>query len=51
MNLAKEWLRECIDNHPDCQTSEQKLLPTRVIDIGPDGKNPFLFITNGHKGE
>lgn len=51
LELAKEWLKECLENHPECQTADRKQLPTRVIHVGPDGEMPRLYITNGERGK
>ncbi|PMD40830.1 HET-domain-containing protein [Hyaloscypha variabilis F] len=50
MNLAAEWLKDCLSNHDSCQRPLETELPTRVIDVGRDGDNPQLFIANGAKG-
>jgi hypothetical protein len=50
MNLAAEWLKDCLSNHDSCQRPLKTELPTRVIDVGRDGDNPQLFIANGAKG-
>jgi hypothetical protein len=57
LELAKTWLRQCLDNHQECHTWREKkaqLLPTRVIKVGSasDGKAPFLYETvPGEEGQ
>ena len=40
--LAKHWLRNCVENHPGCrpaaQSSESNWLPTRLLHLGVDGE-------------
>lgn len=47
-----EWLNDCLQNHPSCaEKLLQKVpLPTRVIDVGDDLSDPFLYITRGEIG-
>ncbi|KIK87549.1 hypothetical protein PAXRUDRAFT_831829 [Paxillus rubicundulus Ve08.2h10] len=33
--LAKTWLRECIEGHEECPKYEPRPLPTRVLDVAP----------------
>lgn len=52
ISQAASWLKECTENHPHCQLDQDTPLPTRLIDVGhEDGKEPFLFETNGLTGE
>lgn len=49
MELAKTWLFKCLQNHPECSSSNgpnEPILPKRVVDVGPlDGsQEPYLFI-------
>jgi hypothetical protein len=37
----KFWMDDCYNNHDNCE-SDKMPLPTRVIDVGLDGKEPFL---------
>ena len=54
-HTASDWLDHCLYNHPDCaqDNTGSKVLPTRVIDVGPsDGsKTPFLYTSNGRFGD
>ncbi|RFN48195.1 het-domain-containing protein [Fusarium flagelliforme] len=36
VSLITGWLKECHENHPNCLTSTDVALPTRVLDIGGD---------------
>jgi hypothetical protein len=50
---AKGWLRHCLDSHVDCSASTDSLakLPTRVIVVGHDSENPYLYETeDGERG-
>ncbi|KAK3386292.1 heterokaryon incompatibility protein-domain-containing protein [Sordaria brevicollis] len=33
-DVASYWLKDCLANHPECHSSEETLLPRRVIRIG-----------------
>ena len=51
MKLAKEWLNESLESHPECQAVHATQLPTRVIGIGPDSEAPHFHISNGDQVE
>jgi hypothetical protein len=51
MKLAHEWLKECLSTHSGCQISRETRLPTRVIDVGDEGKTPRLLETNGAEAQ
>ena len=41
LEMARFWLEECLEGHPNCARDNLGWLPTRVIDVGDaDGKNP-----------
>jgi hypothetical protein len=44
LDVAKDWMNECENNHPNCQEHSTDLpeLPTRIIDVGNDGQDPRL---------
>lgn len=50
---ATRWLTSCLETHNACSHRPDNTLPRRVIDVGPpDGDTePFLFVTDGQKGE
>ncbi|CZT52324.1 uncharacterized protein RSE6_13634 [Rhynchosporium secalis] len=48
--LAK-WIKRCKDDHPQCLWSSNHILPTRVIDVGSETEDPFLFESSGATGE
>lgn len=50
MDLARGWLEECTSSHGNCQQTQIPALPTRVIDVGADGKDPYLYISLGARG-
>lgn len=41
-NLAKIWLRGCVEGHVECRSRQESELPRRVIDV--HGDSPHLFI-------
>lgn len=43
--LIRKWLEDCEQNHPQCQWSEPKSLPTRVIDVGTSNETMKLYIS------
>ncbi|RYC62416.1 hypothetical protein CHU98_g3791 [Xylaria longipes] len=46
--VAKAWLHNCITNHEACgQGHASTTLPTRVVDVGDDTHDPFLFESKG----
>ncbi|KAI2463517.1 HET-domain-containing protein [Annulohypoxylon bovei var. microspora] len=48
----KDRIESCRSSHPDCpefRTSDRENLPTRVIDVGIDGKWPFLHLSHGQE--
>jgi Heterokaryon incompatibility protein (HET) len=48
MQLASKWIKDCQENHSGCKQPPSTLLPSRVIDVGSDGRDPFLFETGGN---
>ncbi|KAI0520846.1 heterokaryon incompatibility protein-domain-containing protein [Xylaria bambusicola] len=44
--VAKTWLYNCITNHQSCGSASGPL-PTRVIDVGDDSRDPFLLESKG----
>lgn len=36
IELMKSLIEDCVSNHPDCRATMQRLLPTRVLDLGDD---------------
>lgn len=48
--LARRWLDECAQNHKDCKVPPATPMPTRVIDVGGDGRDPILVETGGRPG-
>jgi len=41
------WIDSCEDDHPKCSENGMSALPTRVIDVGGDTRDPFLFDPGG----
>ncbi|TVY17032.1 hypothetical protein LARI1_G005997 [Lachnellula arida] len=46
MMLANDWLQDCTNNHNDCPRYLSPL-PTRVINVGSVGTEPFLHVSSG----
>lgn len=46
MLVAAEWLKECIEGHPSCTTPNPQFMPSRLIDVGLEGSEPFLVDSN-----
>jgi hypothetical protein len=34
ISLAANWLRNCLEHHPECHVEKEAWLPTRLIDVG-----------------
>jgi hypothetical protein len=49
LDLAAAWVRECVDEHPNCGGSSGTL-PTRVLDAGASGDVVKLIETNASEG-
>src|SRR5271154_931870 len=47
--IASKWLQKCLDTHDECP-KQLSPLPSRVIDVGSDGRDPFLHISKGECG-
>jgi hypothetical protein len=45
----KQLLESCVKLHPQCCPPSDAHLPKRVIDIGDEGTNPRLYISEGEK--
>ncbi|KAM0147209.1 hypothetical protein ACHAQE_004910 [Botrytis cinerea] len=48
-DIARGWMNTCIVEHSvsKCPSFEDRVLPSRVIDVGLKDTNPSLFVTNG----
>ncbi|PQE24455.1 heterokaryon incompatibility protein [Rutstroemia sp. NJR-2017a BBW] len=49
--IAREWIQNCIETHTHCSPVEDKILPTRLVDVGSEGNDPRLVQTSGLKGK
>jgi hypothetical protein len=47
--IASMWLQKCLDTHDECP-KQPSPLPSRVIDVGSDGRDPFLHISKDECG-
>ncbi|TGO18631.1 hypothetical protein BTUL_0008g00120 [Botrytis tulipae] len=52
-DIARGWMNTCIVEHSGskCPSFEEKFLPSRVINVGLEDTNPYLFVTNGLRGK
>lgn len=50
LTLAKQWLKNCLENHAECPGFGPSDLPTRVLYVGVASKEPRLVITKGTRG-
>lgn len=46
---GSRWLRTCLETHDGCPKQVSPLL-SRVVDVGSDTRDPFLYISNGEYG-
>jgi hypothetical protein len=50
IGLIRNWIQQCIVNHPRCQTDHDPLLPKRVIDVGISAEVVVqLYESNGKR--
>ncbi|RAL66033.1 hypothetical protein DID88_005694 [Monilinia fructigena] len=49
-DIARYWIQNCSENHYECPPMDDKPLPSRVINVGSDIREPFLVMTNHKKG-
>ncbi|KAF2651872.1 HET-domain-containing protein, partial [Lophiostoma macrostomum CBS 122681] len=35
VEILQQWISECSERHPQCQTSDEMFCPKRLIDVGP----------------
>jgi hypothetical protein len=45
-----KWMEKCESHHRNCREGDNVVLPTRIIDVGSDGTDPFLFVSKGRVG-
>ncbi|TGO56657.1 hypothetical protein BCON_0075g00380 [Botryotinia convoluta] len=52
-DIARGWMNTCIVEHSKskCSSFEDKVLPSRVIDVGLESTNPSLVLTDGIRGK
>lgn len=50
---CREWLSDCASSHEQCRKPAASQLPTRVVDVSPEGSSdkPRLLETRGQRGE
>jgi hypothetical protein len=42
-DAIKHQIKFCDENHPDCSKVQDKILPTRLLDVGSDVGEPYLI--------
>ena len=45
--VVRQWIDECTQNHPECTNTKVTPLPTRVIDVVSNRKEPYVYLTKG----
>jgi Heterokaryon incompatibility protein (HET) len=50
LQTIKDCFEHCGKYHKVCAETKMSILPSRVIDVGQDGQEPFLFASEGTKG-
>ncbi|OTA55253.1 HET-domain-containing protein [Hypoxylon sp. EC38] len=50
IKLVRDRIENCRENHPNCPNFDDEELPTRVINVGLGGRDPFLHISQGARG-
>ncbi|KAF4628936.1 hypothetical protein G7Y89_g9212 [Cudoniella acicularis] len=43
---ANKWLKYCLDHNKKCKISNSAYLPRRLVSVGSENRNPFLFEPN-----
>jgi hypothetical protein len=53
IDIAKQWVQDCLHMHPQCSRADDMPLPTRVVDVGPESEaaSPRLLVTRGRSGK
>jgi hypothetical protein len=51
MELLRTWLDRCKDDHSFCPNRSDRLLPTRILDVGSLTETPRLVISEGRHGQ
>ena len=49
--FLKACLHRCVSSHNDCNVVQGTLLPSRLVDVGPDDEHIRLVETKGGRGE
>jgi hypothetical protein len=45
IQLVASWIRNCAESHQDCLRLKHTPLPTRVIHVGSDLEEPYLYVS------
>ncbi|KAF4632436.1 hypothetical protein G7Y89_g5700 [Cudoniella acicularis] len=46
-HIIENWMADCCQKYPACKRYEPSKLPTRVIDVGSQDRDPSLYISKG----
>lgn len=46
VDRCKQWIDHCSARHSQCSTTENRPLPTRLIDVGSEDQDPKLIVTS-----
>lgn len=52
----REWIRDCVDNHAQCEITNNSFVPTRLLDVRRDGiilrdmrdEDPIPYVALSH---
>lgn len=47
LDRASKWLAHCVENDKACEPPDDDFMPTHLIDVGSDSREPFLFKPSG----
>jgi hypothetical protein len=50
ISLIQQWIRQCLTEHADCKVYKGVNLPSRIIDVGTNAKDPRIHISYGEQG-
>ena len=51
IDIVKQWINDCVQNHARCGDPHANVLPTRVIDVGSDIIEPRIHLTGSEIGQ
>jgi len=48
---AYEWFKECAESHSECRSPRKSKFPTRIINVGVEGDEVRLLLSEGTRGD